>query len=123
MANRRKEINSRRKRRRFHVRNRVRSASREPRLNVFRSLQHISCQIIDDSDGKTLVAAGTRDKDLAKQIKYGGNCKAAAEIGKLVAERAISAGITKVQFDRGHCKYHGRVAALADAAREAGLKF
>jgi large subunit ribosomal protein L18 len=124
MANKQKDVGKRRERRRFHVRNSVRSATNiAPRLSVFRSLENISCQIIDDSQGKTLVSAGTRDRDIRSQIGYGGNCKAATEVGKTIAERAIAAGIKNVKFDRGHCKYHGRIKALADAAREAGLKF
>jgi large subunit ribosomal protein L18 len=88
---------------------------------VFRSHKHISCQLIDDSAGRTLVAVGTLDKDLADQVTYGGNREAAQVIGQTVAQRALEAGIQAVRFDRGAYKYHGRVAALADAAREAGL--
>lgn len=92
-------------------------------MTVFRSHKHIYCQVIDDIAGKTLVSASTRDKDLGQGIKFGGNVDAAKEVGKAVAEKALSAGVKQVCFDRGHCKYHGRVAALADAAREAGLAF
>jgi large subunit ribosomal protein L18 len=81
------------------------------------------CQIIDDIAGKTLVSASTRDKDLRGSVKFGGNIDAAKIVGKSVAEKALAAGIEQVCFDRGHCQYHGRVAALADAAREAGLGF
>ena len=88
---------------------------------VHRSLKHIGCQLIDDATGRTLVFASTQDRDLGSQLKYGGNRDAAAAVGKLIAERAKQAGIQAASFDRGHCKYHGRVAALADAAREAGL--
>ena len=94
-----------------------------PRLCITRSHKHLSCQIIDDFEGKTLASASTRDKELRGQIKYGGNCDAAKVIGKAIAERAKSAGVTKVAFDRGHLKYHGRVATLADTAREEGLEF
>jgi large subunit ribosomal protein L18 len=80
-------------------------------------------QIIDDTQGKTLVAASTMDKDLAGRLKYGGNKASAAAIGRTIAERAQAAGVKKVCFDRGRFKYHGRIAALADAAREAGLEF
>ncbi len=80
-------------------------------------------QIIDDQEGRTLVAISTRDKQLAGDVRYGGNKTAAALIGKAIAQRALDAGIKEVVFDRREYKYHGRVAALADAAREAGLKF
>ena len=116
-------INRRRERRRFHVRNRVRGTNDRPRLSVHRSHKHISCQVIDDDAGKTLVSASSLDKDLRQQVAYGGNKAAAAVIGKAIAGKALQAGIKEVRFDRGECKYHGRVAALADAAREAGLVF
>lgn len=110
-------------RRRRHVRKSTRGTAERPRLTVFRSLQHIYCQVVDDTNGKTLASASTKDKDLRSGIKYGGNVNAAKEIGKAIAERAQAAGVKKVCFDRGHFKYHGRVAALADAAREGGLEF
>lgn len=116
-------VNQRRQRRRFHVRNSVRGTAVRPRLSVHRSHKHISCQVIDDLAGKTLVSASSLDKDLREQLPYGGNKVAAAVIGKAIADKALQAGIKEVRFDRGHCKYHGRVAALADAAREAGLVF
>ena len=119
--NKEKAINKVRIRRRFHVRNKLRGTSDRPRLHVFRSHQHVYCQVIDDGVGKTLVSASTRDKDVRGQIKYGGNRDAATVIGKAIAERALAAGIKEVRFDRGENKYHGRVAAVADAAREAGL--
>ena len=121
--NKQKAIAKRRLRRRLHVRNKVRGDSHRPRLSICRSLQHISCQIIDDSQGVTLVSVSTKDKDLRGEIPYGGNKEAAQAIGKLLAERALAKEIKEVRFDRGHSKYHGRVAALADAAREAGLSF
>ena len=93
------------------------------RMSIFRSHLHTYVQLIDDSAGKTLVSASSIDGDLKGSIKYGGNKDAAEIIGKTVAERALSQGIKQVCFDRGSCKYHGRVAALADAAREAGLQF
>jgi large subunit ribosomal protein L18 len=80
-------------------------------------------QVIDDVVGRTLVAASTQDKELRTELKYGGNKSAAQAVGKAIAQRALAAGIKKVAFDRGGCQYHGRVAALADAAREAGLSF
>jgi large subunit ribosomal protein L18 len=92
-------------------------------LSVFRSHKHVYAQVIDDASGRTLAAASTVDKDLAGDLKYGGNVAAATAIGKAIAERAKAAGITKVAFDRGSNQYHGRVAALANAAREAGLDF
>ena len=92
-----------------------------PRLTVFRSHKHIYCQVIDDESGKTIASAGTRDESPA--VAYGGNVEAAERIGKAIAERAAAAGVKKVAFDRGHYQYHGRVAALAEAARRAGLGF
>ena len=92
-------------------------------MSVYRSHKNIGCQLIDDLSRKTVVSVSTRDKDVASSIKYGGNTDAAAAIGKLVAERAVAAGVSKVAFDRSGYKYHGRVKALADAAREGGLEF
>ena len=94
-----------------------------PRLAVFRSNKHIYAQIIDDAKGLTLTAASSMDPDAKKDLKNGGNIAAAKVVGKLVAERAKAQGIEAVLFDRGGYLYHGRVKALADAAREAGLKF
>jgi large subunit ribosomal protein L18 len=108
------------RRTRFQIRKR---ASGRPRLSVFRSGQHIYVQVIDDSQGKTLAAASSVEKELRKKLKSGGNREAAAEIGKLIAERAKKAGVTEVVFDRGGYAYHGRVRALAEAAREGGLTF
>jgi len=116
-------VNQRRQRRRFHVRNRVRGTADRPRLSVHRSHRHISCQVIDDLAGRTLVSASSLDGDLRGQVPYGGNKAAATVIGKAIADKALQAGIKEVRFDRGDSKYHGRVAALADAAREAGLVF
>ena len=94
-----------------------------PRLSVFRSASHIYAQIIDDAAGRTVASASSLEKDLRGKLKSGGNASAAAEVGKLVAERAKSAGVTQVVFDRGTYIYHGRVKALAEAAREGGLEF
>ena len=94
-----------------------------PRLSVFRSSQHIYAQIIDDASGKTLVAASSLEKDMRTNLKTGADKAAAAAVGKLVAERAVKAGLKKVVFDRGGYLFHGRIKALADAAREAGLNF
>lgn len=110
-------------RRRRHVRNKVRGTAERPRLSVFRSSKHIYVQIIDDEQGATLAAVSTQSKEIASSTPYGGNIKAAQEVGKAIAEAAKAKGIEKVAFDRGHYKYHGRIKALADAAREAGLKF
>ncbi|GAB4408157.1 MAG: 50S ribosomal protein L18 [Bryobacter sp.] len=110
-------------RRRIHtrIRRRVKGDAERPRLAVFRSIKHIYAQVIDDRSGRTLAAASSAEK--ATQVASGGNVAGAKEIGKLVAERAIAAGIKKVVFDRGGFLYHGRVKALADAARESGLEF
>ncbi len=105
------------------VRQKVSGTIERPRLTVYRSLNHIYAQVIDDRAGKTLVSASTLDKDTRKENKGGGNVAGAKIIGRIIAERAIAAGISKVVFDRGGYKYHGRVEALAQAAREAGLKF
>lgn len=118
-----KKMGAMRQRRRWRVRKPLRGSGERPRMTVFRSLKHVSCQVIDDGTGRTLVSASTRDTALRSSIGYGGNRKAAQAIGKLIAERALAAGIQQVCFDRGHYRYHGRVAALAEAAREAGLKF
>ena len=112
-------------RKRVHdrVRTKVSGTTKRPRLCVYRSLGHIYAQVIDDRSGKTLVSASSVDGETKKNLKGGGNIAAAKVIGKAVAERAKAAGVQKVVFDRGGYKYHGRVKALADAAREAGLQF
>ena len=110
-----------RRRRHNRVRKRVTGTAARPRLAVFRSAKHISAQVIDDVSGKTLAAASTTEKAL--RSTPGGNKGAAETIGKLIGERAKAAGVTTVVFDRGGFLYHGRVAALADAARAAGLEF
>lgn len=99
------------------------AANGRPRLSVFRSSKQIYAQIIDDANGITIAAASTLEKDLRGKLKTGADVAAAAEIGKLVAERAKKAGVTKVVFDRGAYMFHGRVKALAEAAREGGLEF
>jgi large subunit ribosomal protein L18 len=118
-----KRLRQLRQRRAFRVRKRVRGTTERPRLSVARSHKHISVQVIDDLTGKTLVAASSQDKKLCSKLKRGGNASAAQEVGKAIAERAIAAGIKAVCFDRGPYRYHGRVAALANAAREGGLSF
>jgi large subunit ribosomal protein L18 len=100
-----------------------RAANGRPRLSVFRSSKQIYAQIIDDAKGVTLVAASTIEKDVKAGLKTGADVEAAKAVGKLVAERAIKAGVTQVIFDRGEYIYHGRVKALADGAREGGLDF
>jgi large subunit ribosomal protein L18 len=111
-------------RRRFRVRNRlVRDAHGRPRLSVFRSNRHMYAQIIDDSTGKTLAQASSLDSGLAGPGGVGGDVETAAKVGELVAQRALSAGVAQVVFDRGIFRYHGRIAALAEAARAAGLDF
>lgn len=112
-----------RKRRHRRVRKKISGTAERPRLNVFRSLNHIYAQIIDDERGHTLVAASTLDPEIRSVIKTGGNVEAARLVGQLIGKRALEKGIEAVVFDRGGYKYHGRVAALADGAREAGLKF
>lgn len=114
--------NAIRVKRHWRLRKHINGTAERPRLNVFRSLNNIYAQVIDDVKGETLVSASTLDKELKGQTS-GGNKAGAALVGKLVAERAVAKGITTVVFDRGGYVYHGRVAALADAAREAGLKF
>ena len=109
-------------RRHFRVRKKVAGTAERPRLAVFRSNKHISAQVIDDRSGRTLAAASTVEKDL-RDAGGTGNKAAATAVGKLVAERAKAAGVTSVVFDRGGFQYHGRVAAVAEAAREAGLEF
>jgi len=113
--------NNVRKARHVRVRNKVEGTKEMPRLNVFRSNSNIFAQIIDDSEGKTLVSASSIDKEL--KLTNGGNIEAAAKVGELIAKRAKKAKITKVVFDRGGYLYHGRVKALAEAARENGLEF
>ena len=112
-----------RQRRHIRVRKHISGTPERPRLNVFRSLSNIYAQVIDDTTGNTLVSASTLDSALKDKIAFGGNIEAAKEVGKLVAEKALAAGITTVVFDRGGYGYHGRVKELADAAREAGLNF
>jgi large subunit ribosomal protein L18 len=109
-----------RRRRHYRVRKRVAGTGARPRLSVFRSSRHIVAQVIDDSTGRTLAAAGTLEPEL--RARGTATVAAATAIGRLVAERALAAGVTKVVFDRGGFLYHGRVAAVGDAAREAGLE-
>ena len=115
------ELYERRKRRnRFRIRT---VSSGRPRLSVFRSNKHIYAQVIDDKAGRTVASASTLEKTMREGLKTGADRDAATAVGKLVAERAIAAGVTEVVFDRGPYLYHGRVKALADGAREGGLSF
>jgi large subunit ribosomal protein L18 len=116
-------VGKQRQRRGFRVRNRLKEFATRPRLAVFRSHKNFYAQIFDDSAGRTLVTASTLDKPLRAELRYGGNKDAAAAVGKAIAAKALEAGIKEVVFDRREYKYHGRVAALADAARKAGLVF
>ncbi len=112
-------------RRRIHqrLRNRLEGSQERPRLNVYRSLNHIYAQVIDDGSGATLVSASTVQGRKKGEKRTGGNVASAKEVGKTIAQRAQEKGIKKVVFDRGGYLYHGRIKALADAAREAGLEF
>ena len=112
--------NKARQKRHLRVRNHISGTAERPRLNVYRSLANIYAQIIDDEKGVTLVSASTQEKGFEN---YGGNVEAAKAVGAVIAKRALEKGINEVVFDRGGYVYHGRVAALAEAAREAGLKF
>jgi large subunit ribosomal protein L18 len=112
-----------RQRRQFRVRRSIHGTAERPRLTVFRSHKHIYAQVVDDSTGRTLASASSMDTALRSGLGFGGNKQAAEAIGKAVAERARAAGVKQVCFDRGPFRYHGRVAALADAARAAGLEF
>jgi large subunit ribosomal protein L18 len=118
------KANDKFERRKSRMRHRLRvNAATRPRLSVFRSGQHIYAQVIDDRKGATLAAASSLDKALRGTVKSGSNREAATAVGRLIAERAIKAGLKAVVFDRGAYLYHGRVKALAEAAREAGLSF
>ena len=112
-----------RKRRHARVRKKISGTSNAPRLSVFRSLKHIYAQIIDDESGRTLISASTLDSDIRERVIELNKTEQAKLVGKRLAEKALSNGVTKVVFDRGGYKYHGRVKALADASREGGLQF
>ena len=112
-----------RQKRHRRLRKTLAGQAEKPRLNVYRSICNIYAQLVDDEAGKTIAAASTMDKELKGQVKSGGNVEAAKLVGQLLGKRAIEGGVSTVVFDRGGYKYHGRVAALADGAREAGLKF
>jgi large subunit ribosomal protein L18 len=110
-------------RRRRRIRNKVTGGSRVPRLAVYRSLKHIYAQVVDDEAQRTLVAASSCSKELRRELKSGGNVEAARAVGRLVAQKALEKNIRRVVFDRSGRIYHGRVKALAEGAREAGLEF
>lgn len=112
-----------RKRIHVRVRKKIRGSGERPRLNVFRSASHIYAQVIDDDQGRTLASASTVDKEIREQNRNGGNLAAARVVGSRIAERASRLGIKRVVYDRGGYLFHGRVKALADAAREGGLEF
>lgn len=115
--------NKARLKRHLRVRKKIEGTTNRPRLNIFRSSKHMYAQVIDDTTGVTLVAASTQDQELNATIGNGGNVEAARKVGELIAKRAKEKGVSQVVFDRGGYLYHGRVQALADAAREAGLEF
>ena len=115
--------NEARLRKHARVRKKVSGTPERPRMCVFRSLNHIYAQIIDDTTGNTIVSASTLDEAIKGKVAFGGNKDAAKEVGKLVAQKAMDKGVKSVVFDRGGYIYHGRVKELADAAREAGLEF
>ena len=112
-----------RNKRHYRIRNKVQGSAAKPRLAVFRSNNHIYAQVIDDTVGNTLAASSTLDAEVAGKVENTSNIEAAKAVGESVAKKALEKGISEVVFDRGGYIYHGRVAALADAAREAGLKF
>ncbi len=123
MADKNKAKNIRLERRKFRIRKTLSGTVACPRLSVFRSDKHISAQVIDDIAGKTLVAASSTSAEVRGSLKNGGNIAAAKAVGGAIAKAAVAAGISKVAFDRNGRTYHGRVKALAEAAREGGLKF
>ncbi len=123
MANPQKKSKDHNRRKALRVRKKLRGSAEQPRLTVFRSLKNIYCQIIDDEAGKTLVAASSKDKAIRDSLKDLKKTEVAAKIGEEIASRAKAAGVGKVAFDRGGNRYHGRVKALAEAAREGGLEF
>jgi|SRR5687768_147539 large subunit ribosomal protein L18 len=123
MADKNKQKAIRLQRRKYGIRKNVSGTAERPRLSVFRSDKHIYAQVVDDYSGKTLAAASSTIGEVRGDLKNGGNVAAAKAVGKAIAERAKAAGVSKVAFDRGGRMYHGRIKALADAAREGGLQF
>jgi len=118
-----KRISGQRQKRAWRVRKKIRGSVERPRLTVFRSNKHIYAQIVDDAAGNSLVAASTAETEICGENENGGNKAAASKVGKALAARALEKGIKQVAFDRGRYRYHGRIAALADAARDGGLDF
>lgn len=118
-----KRIATQRQVRAWRVRKKIRGTAERPRLTVFRSNKHIYAQIVDDRAGQSLVAASTAETGICAEGENGGNKAAAGKVGKALAQRALEKGIRHVAFDRGRYRYHGRIAALADAARDGGLEF
>jgi len=118
-----REKSRKKTRRARRTRGRIEACAERPRLSVFRSLRHIGAQIVDDTQGRTLLALSSQSPEIRDQLSYWGNVAAASVVGKAFGEKAKSQGITAVAFDRGSYRYHGRIKAFADAAREAGLKF
>ncbi|HUS58044.1 MAG TPA: 50S ribosomal protein L18 [Planctomycetota bacterium] len=112
----------RRWKRHRRVRKSISGTAQRPRLSIYRSLRHIYCQVVDDDGGRTLLSVSTQSSGVKESVGYGGNQNAAKAVGKVLAEIALGQGIKQMVLDRGGCKYHGRLAALADSAREAGLK-
>ena len=123
MADKNKQKAVRLQRRKYGIRKNLSGTAERPRLSVFRSDKHIYAQVVDDYSGKTLAAASSTNADVRGELKNGGNIAAAVAVGNAIAERAKAAGISKVAFDRGGRMYHGRIKALADAARKGGLQF
>lgn len=123
MADKNKLKAKRLERRKFSIRKAIFGSAERPRMSIFRSDKHIYAQIINDFEGKTLVAVSSISAEVRGDLKNGGNVEAAKRVGKAIAAKATAAGITAVSFDRGGNRYHGRIKALADAAREGGLKF
>jgi large subunit ribosomal protein L18 len=123
MADKQKKKQKRLDRRKWSIRNHLSGTTERPRLSVFRSDKHIYAQVIDDIAGRTLASAASTNADVRGELKTGANVEAAKRVGRAIAERAKAVGVAQVAFDRGGRKYHGRVKALADAAREGGLKF
>ena len=123
MADKQKKKQKRLQRRKWNIRNHLAGTTERPRLSIYRSDKHIYAQVIDDLAGRTLASAASTNTDVRGDLKTGANVEAAKRVGRAIAERAKAVGVAQVAFDRGGRKYHGRVKALADAAREGGLKF
>ena len=123
MADKQTKKQKRLDRRKWSIRNHLSGTTERPRLSVFRSDKHIYAQVIDDIAGRTLASAASTNADVRGELKTGANVEAAKRVGRAIAERAKAVGVGQVAFDRGGRKYHGRIKALADAAREGGLKF